>query len=95
MTFDATKEGTHVLSQIASCGPSFTYLGIQFDFQLLMHDDVHTWVTDTAWRTRALLRARRFFNDAERVFQYKQQVLSYIEYRSAAAYHATSIALTG
>ena len=40
-----------------------------------------------------LLRSRRLFNTADLVVQYKQQVLSYIEYRTPAIYHATATVL--
>ena len=40
-----------------------------------------------------LLRSRRLFNTEDLVVQYKQQVLTYIKYRSAAIYHATTTVL--
>ena len=40
-----------------------------------------------------LLRSRRSFNTVDLIVQYKQQVLSYIEYRTPALYHATASVL--
>ena len=41
-----------------------------------------------------LLRSRRSFTTEDLVIQYKQQVLSYIEYRTPAIYHATKTVLS-
>ena len=39
-----------------------------------------------------MLRTRRFYSDAEMVFFFKSHVLSFIEYRTAAFYHACTTA---
>ena len=44
-------------------------------------------------RLRALLRIQRFYSQADLVFFYKAQVLSYIEFATPAVYHAHSFLL--
>eukprot|EP00959_Pyramimonas_sp_CCMP1952_P041768 873546-Pyramimonas_sp.AAC.1 len=41
VSFDASKESCHVLSNTRPYGESFTILGILFDTKLLMRDAVH------------------------------------------------------
>ena len=40
-----------------------------------------------------LLRTRRFYTDADLVVLYKAHLLSYLEYRTPAIYHATRVVL--
>ena len=54
---------------------------------------IHECAQDASWRLRWLLRSRRFFTDAEMVFHFKAHLLSFIEYRTPAIYHATCTAL--
>ena len=42
---------------------------------------------------RTLVRSAKYHRDAELVLLYKAKVLSYLEYRTAAVYHATDTAL--
>ena len=41
------------------------------------------------WKSKMLIRTRRYYTDAELVVLYKAHRLSYIEYRTLAIYHAT------
>ena len=89
VAFDAGKESEHVLSlsDPASCG--FLLLGIEFDGVLAMVDAVDRVVTEAGWKLRTLLRTRRFYNDSEMIMLYKAHLLSNLEYRTPAVYHAT------
>eukprot|EP00959_Pyramimonas_sp_CCMP1952_P268408 5612000-Pyramimonas_sp.AAC.1 len=44
------------------------------------------------WKMRRFLRARRFHADAELICLFKTHVLSCVEYRTSAVYHASSFA---
>ena len=52
-----------------------------------MHDCVDELVDGVNWEMRTLMRTARFYSDAEMVNLYKSQILSYVEYRTAAIYH--------
>jgi len=58
-----------------------------------MQSAIGSLVGKVKWKIVMLLRSRRSFSTPDLVLQYKQQVLSYIEYRSAAIFHATKTAL--
>ena len=68
-------------------------MGVVFDVKLEMDTAVRTLAGKVRWKMQMLLRFRRFFNTVDLVVQYKQQVLTYIEYRNAAIYHATATVL--
>ena len=46
-------------------------------------------VSAAGWKLRTLLRTRRFYSDADLIVLYKAHLLSYLEYRTPAIYHAT------
>eukprot|EP00969_Alexandrium_andersonii_P091255 4029154-Alexandrium_andersonii.AAC.1 len=58
-----------------------------------MHDAVHSCVTECGWRLRTLMRTRRYYSVAELIQLYKAQILSFIEYRTAAVAHAADSTL--
>lgn len=58
-----------------------------------MKDAVKELVNDAAWKIASVIRTTRFFTDGELVNLYKSQLLSYIEYRTAAIYHACDTVL--
>ena len=93
VTFDPGKESKHILSRTEPHGEDFKLLGVIFDCKLEMGSAVSSLSGKAKWKLRMLLRAQRSFSTEDLVLQYKQQVLSYIEYRSAAIYHATSTVL--
>jgi hypothetical protein len=93
VTFYGTKESKHVLSRADPYGPDFKLLGVIFDVKLAMDSAVRALAGKVKWKLKMLLRSRRSFNTDDLVAQYKQQVLSFIEYRSAAIYHATTTVL--
>ena len=53
-----------------------------------MRDAVGELVSEAAWKLASIVRSARFFTDSELVNLYKSQLLSYLEYRTAAIYHA-------
>ena len=60
-----------------------------FDPELSMVDAVSEIVSAAGWKLRTLLRTRRFYTDSDLVVLYKSHLLSYLEYRTPAIYHAT------
>ena len=93
VSFDADKEGKYVLSRRHPHGDNFNLLGIHFDCKLVMSGSVEELAKACRWKVKAILRTRKFNNGAGLISLYKAQVLSYIEYRTAAIYHACSSAL--
>ena len=89
VAFDASKESQHVLSLSDPAGDSFKLLGVSFDMELSMAAAVSDIVSAAGWKFRTLLRTRRFYSDAELIVLYKAHLLSYLEYRTPAIYHAT------
>ena len=83
----------HILATNGGEGFNFRLLGVPFDHALSMKDAVAELVCEVRWKLAAILRTGRFFTDEELVNLYKSQVLSYIEYRTAAIYHACDYVL--
>ena len=94
MSFDAAKESRHIMSLGSAWGGSFKLLGITFDGQLSMSDAVEEVVSEASWKLRTLLRTKRYYTDADLITLYKAHLLSYIEYRTPAIYHATQTVLS-
>lgn len=91
--FDPGKESCHVVSRSDPHGPDFRILGIMFDTKLCMHAAVHEVSSESAWKLTALLRSRRYHDVPRLMLLYKAQLLSFIEYRTPAIYHASCSAL--
>ena len=89
VTFDAGKESKHILKTEDAAGATLKLLGILFDDSLSMEKAVNQFVSEASWKLRTLLRTKRFYTDADLVLLYKSHLLSYIEYRTPAIYHAT------
>jgi hypothetical protein len=89
VSFDPGKESKHVISTYDPHGADFTILGVSFDCKLTMDRAVHDVSVSCGWKLQALLRSNRFFNSRELVNLYKSHVLSFIEYRTSALYHAS------
>ena len=94
VVFDPSKESKHVLSRTDPFGSNFKLLGIEFDCRLFMADAVRSLVGKVRWKLKMLLRARRYYSVEDLLIQYKQQILSYVEYRTPAIYHATKTVLS-
>ena len=88
VTFDPSKEGMHIVARGSNSEECFGILGVDFDTRLLMRTAVQTVVNEAKWRARAILRSRRYHSVEDMIALYKANVLSYIEYRTAALYHA-------
>jgi len=71
----------------------FKLLGVPFDMQLSMADAVSELVISAGWKLKTILRTRRFYTDADLIISYKAHLLSYLEYRTPAIYHATRMVL--
>ena len=68
---------------------SFKLLGVSFDMELSMAAAVSDLVSVAGWKFRTLLRTKRFYSDSELIVLYKAHLLSCLEYRTPAIYHAT------
>lgn len=86
--FGPSKESFRIISEDDSFGDSFKLLGVGFDVSLSMKDTVDELVAAAGWKMKVLVRTKRFYTDAEMVGLYKAHLLSYLEYRTAAVYHA-------
>ena len=88
--FDPTKEITHILSAVnkQAEGVDFRILGVEFDCQLRMSSCVDELVHECSWKLRTIMRTRKFFSCADLVSFFKSHILSFLEYRTAALYHA-------
>ena len=64
VAFDAGEESQHVLSLSDPSGCSFKLLGVPFDTMLSVADAVSELVSTAGWKLRTLLRAKRFYTDA-------------------------------
>ena len=91
--FDAEKESTHVVSHREAEGESFKVLGVKFDCSLTMAEAVHGVVVEVNWKLRTFERSAAYHYDTQLVKLYKARVLGYVEYRTAAVYHATDTVL--
>ena len=92
-SFDSNKESFSIISQSAPEGPSFKLLGVVFDTKLKMEEAVATLSNEMAWKLRNLLRTQRYFDTKSLVHLFKSRILGYVEYRTAAIYHATATSL--
>ena len=93
MTFEPTKDHFHIISKYAPHGEYFPMLGVTFDTKLTMDVEVHALMNECGWRVSQILRGGRFFGGQELIFLFKQHVLSKLEYRTAALYHASDTVL--
>ena len=88
VSFDREKEGMYILNRKNPRGNGFKLLGIHFDCKLVMSATVEELAKTCQWKLKAILRTSRFNTGAALVSLYKAQILSFIEYRTAAIYHA-------
>ena len=94
VSFDPSKESHHILSLSDPWGDSFNLLGVPFDTCLSMAGAVSDIVSAAGWKLRVILRTRRFYSDADLVLFFKAHLLSFLEYRTPAIYHATRAVLS-
>ena len=93
VSFDPKKESFHVLARAGGEGGNTELLGVNFDTALTMADAVRDTVVEVGWKLRTLRRSARYHTDAALLDLYKCRVLSYLEYRTPAVYHATNTVL--
>ena len=87
--FDPGKESKHILAmQGRGSGECFKLLGVIFDVGLTMETALHDIAREASWRLATILRTTRYFCTRELVGLYKSRILSYIESKTAAIYHA-------
>ena len=78
----------HVLSRTEPEGDDFKVLGVSFDCKLVMKNEIHELVSAASWKLRTLLRTSRYYTGGQMVLLYKAHLLSFLEYRTPAVYHA-------
>ena len=93
VAFDPTKESLHVLSCRKTDSADFVTLGVDFDCGLTMVNAIRAISTEAQRRIKVLLRSSRYQCDAQLLLLYKSRVLSYLEYRTPAVYHASDKAM--
>ena len=95
VSFDPAKESVHIVSHAQRHGDPFKLLGICFDCKLRMDLAVRDVVSQASWKLTTILRTRRFHGVSQLVQVYKSKVLSFVEYRTPAVYHAAKTTLAG
>ena len=93
VAFDSDKEHMLLLNRQRPYGQQFKLLGVDFDCKLIMSDAVYDLATKCKWKLKSILRTKKFNTSEGLINLYKAQVLSFIEYRTAAIYHACSTSL--
>ena len=88
--FDAGKEDTMIISTVCAAGGPGKLFGIEFDNKLVMSIAAHKCATSPALKTRALLRAQRYYSTKDMLLLYKSHVLYYIEYRTPGLHFAST-----
>ena len=78
-----------VLSHENPSPSTFRVLGVEFDCKLSMRNAIAEISQAMRWKLIMITRSRKYHSDSDLVTLYKAHVLSYIEYRTAAIYHAT------
>ena len=74
-------------------GRDFRILGVSYDCRLVMDSAVRELAAKARWKILMLLRSKHALGAVSLIVQYKQQVLSFSEYRTSAIYHATTTVL--
>ena len=95
VSFDPAKESAHIVSHAQPHGDPCKLLGICFDCKLRMDLAVRDVVSQASWKLTTILRTRRFHGVSQLVQVYKSKVLSFVEYRTPAVYHAVKTTLAG
>jgi len=91
--FEPTKESMHILSHARPSGMNFKILGIQVDCELNMMNAIEDTAQQASVKLATLMRTTKFYDARQLMDMYKSHVLSFIEYRTPAIYHASTTAL--
>ena len=87
--FDPGKESKHILATAGrGSGGSFKLLGVTFDPGLSMEGGIQDIARSASWKLATVVRTNRYFTVHEMMGLYKSKVLSFIECKTAAIYHA-------
>jgi hypothetical protein len=89
VSFDPEKESFHILSNTEPFGEEFKLLGVSFDTTLSMESAVQQVTQSASWKLKMLIKTMKYYNTGELVMLYKAHLLSFLEYRTPALYHAT------
>ena len=87
-TYAKTKESFHVVSRRTPQGDDFKVLGVIFDCELRMEGAVRKLAGEARWKLKALLKSASFYIEDDLCKLYKSKLLSFLEYRAPASYHA-------
>ena len=95
VSFHPAKESVHIVSHAQPHGDSFFLLGFTFDCKLRMDLCVRETASQASWKVTTILRTRSFHEVTRLVQVFKSKILSFVEYRTPAVYHAASTFLAG
>ena len=82
-----------MLATVDGQGGPVKLLGVEFDNKLVMATAAHNCARKAAFKTKSLLRSRRFYSVNDLVMLYKSHVMSYVEYRTPGLHFASSSVL--
>ena len=82
-----------LIATVGGAGGPVKLFGIEFDNKLIMPTASHKCAAAAAFKTKALLRARRHYSTVDLVMLDKSHVLSFIEYCTAGIHFASTSAL--
>ena len=88
--FEPKKETVSIVSRHDPFGPDFKLLGVVFDTSLTMESAVTKLCNTSMWRFKSILKLRKFYDAPELMTSYKARILSYVEHRTPALYHAST-----
>ena len=91
--FRRRKEHFAILSTTEPYGAPFRMLGLLVDSQLHMGCAIRECAHEASWKLRTLLRTRRVHTTSDLFLLFKSHILSYLEYRTPAIYHAAATVL--
>jgi len=93
VTFEPDKQHMSIISLHEPEGEDFKMMGVWFDPKLTMERAITELCNKLRWKVTTLLRAREIFDTRGLIKQFKARILSYVECRTAAIYHANATAL--
>ena len=93
VTFEPDKQHMSIISLHEPEGDDFKMMGIWFDTTLNMGRAITEMCNKLRWKITTLLRSNAIFDTKGLIKQFKSRVLSYVECRTAAIYHANATAL--
>ena len=91
--FRRRKRTNAILSTTEPYGAPFRMLGLLVDSQLHMGCAIRECAHEASWKLRTLLRTRRVHTTSDLFLLFKSHILSYLEYRTPAIYHAAATVL--